>query len=263
MHWHPLTHQGWGQKETLRKVSHQHLVTPSRPCSGTQAGFNQGFLSKEHCDNTGASPIIYWPDCTWNLPVLDWNQPWKDGAFCGVTDIKSFDGRAEPCSGTQAGFNQRFLSKQHCDNTGASPIIYWPDCTWNLPVLDWNQPWRDGAFCGVTDIKSFDGRAEMAFTKQLPGMCPTHLQSLTEVYICTRGLFWRKCSLYDCTVLYFLEIKWFWEHSEATMYDVRGDRVASSWSQIWFILLQPALLSNSAQLWLGSVLCVSAHHLAQ
>jgi len=96
-------------------------------------------------------------------------------------------------------------------------------------------------FCGVTDIKSFDGKAEMAFTKQLPGMCPTTLQSLTEVYICTRGLFWRKFNLYDCTVLYFLEIKRFWEHFEATMYDVRGDRVATSWSQIRFILLQPAL----------------------
>jgi hypothetical protein len=25
-------------------------------------GFGQEFLSKEQCDNTGASPIIFWPD---------------------------------------------------------------------------------------------------------------------------------------------------------------------------------------------------------
>jgi len=44
------------------------------------------------------------------------------------------------------------------------------------------------------------------------------LYSLEEVFSCTRGLFWRKCSLSDCTVLYFSEIKWFREHSEATTY---------------------------------------------
>ena len=32
------------------------------------------------------------------------------------------------------------------------------------------------------------------------------------------GPFWRKCGLNDCTVLYFSEIKWFWEHFEVTIY---------------------------------------------
>jgi hypothetical protein len=63
-----------------------------------------------------------------------------------------------------------------------------------------------------------DGRAEKAFTKWVPGMFPTTLKSLAEVYICTRGLFWRKGSLNDCTVLYFSEIKWFREHCVATAY---------------------------------------------
>jgi hypothetical protein len=41
------------------------------------------------------------------------------------------------------------------------------------------------------------------------------LQSLAEVYSCTRRLFWRKCCLKDCTVLYFSEMRWFRECFEA------------------------------------------------
>jgi hypothetical protein len=63
-----------------------------------------------------------------------------------------------------------------------------------------------------------DGRAENAFTKWVPGMFPITLKSLAEVYSCTRGLIWRKCSLNDCTILYFSEIKWFREHCVATAY---------------------------------------------
>jgi hypothetical protein len=33
-----------------------------------------------------------------------------------------------------------------------------------------------------------------------------------------KGTFWRKCSLNDCTVSYFSEIKWFQEHYKATTY---------------------------------------------
>ena len=63
-----------------------------------------------------------------------------------------------------------------------------------------------------------DGTGDKASTKWLPGMFPIPLQSLTEVYGCTRGLFGSKCSLNDCTVMYFSEIKWFQEHFEVTMY---------------------------------------------
>jgi len=65
-----------------------------------------------------------------------------------------------------------------------------------------------------------DGTAEKAFIKWLPGMFPTPLQSLAEVYSCKRGLLWRKCSLNDCTILYFSGIKRFREHIETTTYDV-------------------------------------------
>jgi hypothetical protein len=45
---------------------------------------------------------------------------------------------------------------------------------------------------------------------------PYTLHSLEEVYSCTRGLFWRTCSLNDCTVLYFSEIKWLREYFGST-----------------------------------------------
>jgi hypothetical protein len=61
-------------------------------------------------------------------------------------------------------------------------------------------------------------RAEKAFTKWLPCVFPSCVQSLAEVYRCTRGLFWRKFSVNDCTVLYLAEIKRFREHFEATTY---------------------------------------------
>ena len=61
------------------------------------------------------------------------------------------------------------------------------------------------------------GRAEKAFRKWLLGMSATRLQSLAEVYSCTRRLLGKKCSLNGCTVLYFSEIKWFGVCFETTM----------------------------------------------
>ena len=51
------------------KMENQQLVSPSRQCSSTPVGFGHGFLSKEQCVNTGASPILSWPGCCWSLPV--------------------------------------------------------------------------------------------------------------------------------------------------------------------------------------------------
>jgi hypothetical protein len=42
-------------------------------------------------------------------------------------------------------------------------------------------------FCDATD-KECNGRAEKIFTKWFPEIFPTPLQSLAEMYICTRGL---------------------------------------------------------------------------
>ena len=47
----------------------------------------------------------------------------------------------------------------------------------------------------------------------------TSLQSLAEVCSCTKGLFWRKCNLNNCVILYFSDIKLFQEHLRASKYN--------------------------------------------
>jgi len=55
-------------------------------------------------------------------------------------------------------------------------------------------------------------------TKPLQGMFKTPVQSLAEVYMCKKGLFWGKRSFSDVTVLCFSKMQWFHEHLEATTY---------------------------------------------
>jgi len=50
-------------------MENQVLSSHSRQCSSTPVGSGKGFLSKEQSDNTGASPIFYWPDCSWFSPL--------------------------------------------------------------------------------------------------------------------------------------------------------------------------------------------------
>ena len=115
------------------------------------------------------------------------------------------------CSSTLVSFGQVFLSK---DNTGASPIFSWPDSSY----LNRNQHWGMAFLWCHWHHQECEERAEKAFTKWLPGMFPTLLQLLAEEYSCTKGLFWRKYSLNDCTVLYFSQTGRFWEYSEATTF---------------------------------------------
>jgi hypothetical protein len=98
-------------------------------------------------------------------------------------------------------------------------IFCWLGSSWFLPVplpkistegtMLWWCYWHN---------RECNGRGDKAFTKWLPGTFPTPLQSLVEVYGCTRGLLGKKRSLNDCIVMYFSEIKWFQEHLEATTY---------------------------------------------
>ena len=83
-------------------------------------------------------------------------------------------------------------------------------------------------------------KTEKAFTKWLPGMFPTHLQSLAKVHTSSMGLFWRKCSLNDGTVLYFSEIRLFQEHFEATKYMYIGTHNDENYycSLLWSSSLQ-------------------------
>jgi len=54
-------------------------------------------------------------------------------------------------------------------------------------------------------------------------MFPTPLQTLAEVYLYTRWLFWRKCIRNYCTVSYFLQAKGFREYFESATCIKRGD----------------------------------------
>ena len=122
-------------------------------------------------------------------------------------------------SSTPVGCGQGFLRTEQRDNTGASPMLWWPGYTWFLSI-----PSTEISTEGTALLWRYwhnyecDGRAEKVFIKWLPGMFPIRLQSLSEVYKCTRGLFWRKYILNYCNVLYFSEIKWFREYFGATMY---------------------------------------------
>ena len=100
-------------------------------------------------------------------------------------------------------FWSRFLIKEHCDNTAASPILSWPSSSWFFSSsLDWDQHWRDGAFVMLLTSIRMRRRAEKVFTKCLPGMFPSPLQSLTELCSYARGLVRRKDSLNDSTVFF-------------------------------------------------------------
>jgi len=50
-------------------MENEVLVSPSLQCSSTPVGFDQGFLSKDQCDVTGSTLALYWPGCSWFLPV--------------------------------------------------------------------------------------------------------------------------------------------------------------------------------------------------
>jgi hypothetical protein len=113
------------------------------------------------------------------------------------------------CSSTPVDFGQGFISKEQRDNPGAFPIIPWPSSSWIYLFLDWSQHWRDGAFVNATDI-SKNATEEMKRLSQYMNISNTFPVAGRSVpYSCTRGLFWRKCSLNDCTILNFSEVKWF------------------------------------------------------
>jgi len=97
---------------------------------------------------------------------------------------------SQQCFSTPVGFGQGFFSKEQCDNTGASPILSWPSYSWFLPVTSKEISIEGTALlCFYWHYQECDGGAEKAFTRCLPGISPTPLQSPTEVYSCTIGLF--------------------------------------------------------------------------
>jgi len=50
-------------------MENKYMLSFPWQCSSTPVGFGQGFLTKEQCDNTGASPLLSRPGSSWFLPV--------------------------------------------------------------------------------------------------------------------------------------------------------------------------------------------------
>ena len=78
------------------------------------------------------------------------------------------------------------------------------------------------------------------------------------MYSCTRGLFWRKCSLSDCTVLYFSDRKWFRRHFEVTAYKSASKRNL----QVHFIWMPNSLKFQSWYIQHRACVCPSLWFMA-
>jgi hypothetical protein len=102
------------------------------------------------------------------------------------------------CCSTPVGFDERYLSKEQCNNTEALPDFY---LFTRLETI--SKRWR---FCDTTEIiKNATGELKRLSQNFFS---PATLQSLVDVHTLTRGLLRGKCSLNDCAVSYFSEIKW-------------------------------------------------------
>jgi len=90
----------------------------------------------------------------------------------------------QQCSSTPVGFGQVFLTKEQGNNTAAPPILSLPGSSRFCPF-----PPTENSMEGTAHLwiywhhQEWDGRAERAFTKWLPGMSTTLLQSLVEIIL--------------------------------------------------------------------------------
>jgi hypothetical protein len=92
-------------------MENQQLASPSQPHSSTPVGFGQGFLSKEQCDKTGASPILSWPGCSSFLPYSSTEISSEGTVYvCDANDIIQ-NAMEELKSLSQNGFQECF--QQH------------------------------------------------------------------------------------------------------------------------------------------------------
>ena len=123
----------------------------------------------------------------------------------------------QECCSTPDGFGQEFFSKEHCDSTGTSPYSH------DVATVDFylfprlisefkGRCFRDARDVVRNVVEGLKRLSQHGFQE-----CFQHLYSRRQKCIVAQGgIFWRKCSLNGCTVLYFSEIRWFHEHFEAT-----------------------------------------------
>ena len=111
------------------------------------------------------------------------------------------------CSSTPVVLVKGFLAKNNVTTLEYPP--YYPNLAesdFDL-FLDWNQHLSEGTFVKQLTSLIMRWKSWKGIHKMVSRMFATHLQSLADVYFCTRGPFWRKHSLNDCSVVYFSEKK--------------------------------------------------------
>jgi len=132
-------------------------------------------------------------------------------------EIQQLVSPSRQCSSTPVGFGQGFCSKERCTNTGASRhtlLLTWLQLIFTCSLYC-NQQWRDSAFAMLLTPLRMRWESWRGCHKMASRIVFNIYTVAGKVYSYTRGIFWRKCSLNDYTVLYFTEIKWFREHFEA------------------------------------------------
>jgi len=107
--------------------------------------------------------------------------------------------RSWRCSGAQLGFGQEFLTKEQFDNTGVSPTFTRFGFSWFLTARLKSAVKGRGSW--DADIVK-NAAEELKGFYRLPSIFPISWQSLAEDCTCIRGLFWRKCSLNDFTLVF-------------------------------------------------------------
>ena len=138
-------------------------------------------------------------------------MPWE-------TENQQMVSPSQQCSSTPVSFGQWFLNREQCDNNGASPTLSWPGSIWFLLFPQLKSAMKARRFWNANDIKNVTKELKRLAQNGCQVCSQKTLQSLAKVYIYTRGLFWRRCSLNNCAFLYFSEIRWFQEHFVATTY---------------------------------------------
>ena len=117
---------------------------------------------------------------------------------------------------TPVGFGQGFLSKEQSDYTRVSPHFCYlvpADVYVFPPIKSVLKVWR---FFLLLPSLRMRRKSRKGFHKMASRTASSTLRLLTELYASKRGLFWRKCSLNDNTLLCFSETKRFREYFEAS-----------------------------------------------
>ena len=109
---------------------------------------------------------------------------------------------------TPVASGQGFLSNEQRNNTGASPILSWPGCSWFLLFPGLKSVLKGNRFSYDTDVIR---NATEELKRLSQNVFQKYLQQLygrwQKCVFCTRGQFWQKCILNISTdTTYFFRV---------------------------------------------------------